>query len=198
MGESRSRLHRATTRLFSQGGLWIPPSPSPPKPTPVSSCLCRALFHLLSCSLPSPHPSSSPHPLWLLPPPPICRVTACRRCVRVSGTGAVWSECVVSSSEERLLTGWMRESNTVYFNLFRMLELRSGFLLSSTALLAASVSHSCSAGWAAPASQTGTFLSICLVNPLWLRNVNGTAECWLFPFTVSGYMALKKFLLRGS
>lgn len=78
--------------------------------------------------------------------PSVCRVTACRRCVRVSGTGAVWSECVVSSSKERLLTGWMRESNTVYFNLFRMLELRSGFLLSSTALLAASVSHSCSAG----------------------------------------------------
>lgn len=80
------------------------------------------------------------------PPPPICRVTACRCCVRVSWTGAVWSECVVSSSEERLLTGWMRESNTVYFNLFRMLELRSGFLLSLTALLAASISHSCSAG----------------------------------------------------
>lgn len=197
MGESRSRLHRARTRLFSQGGLWIPPSPSPPKPTPLSSCLCKG--PLPSPFLLSPLPSSlllSP-PLCLLPPP-ICRVTACRCCVRVSWTGAVWSECVVSSSEERLLTGWMRESNTVYFNLFRMLELRSGFLLSLTALLAASVSHSCSAGWTALASQTGTFLSICLVNPLWLRNVNGTAECWLFPFTVSGYMTLKKFLLRGS
>lgn len=145
MGESRSRLHRARTRLFSQGGLWIPPSPSPPKPTPLSSCLCKGPLPLLSCSLPSPHPSSSPHPLCL-PPLPICRVTACRCCVRVSWTGAVWSECVVSSSEERLLTGWMRESDTVYFNLFRMLELRSGFLLSLTSLLAASISHSCSAG----------------------------------------------------
>lgn len=121
-----------------------PRPPSPPKRTALSSCLCRALFHLLSCSLSSTHPSSSPHPLCL--PPPICRVTACRCCVRASWTGAVWSECVVSSSEERLLTGWMRESNTVYFNLFRMLELRSGFLLSLTALLAASISHSCSAG----------------------------------------------------
>lgn len=145
-------------------------SPSPPKPTPPSSCLCRDLFPLLSCSLPSLHPSSPP-------PSPICRVTACRCCVRVSWTGAVWSECVVSSSAERLLTGWMRESNTVYFNLFRMLELCSGFLRSLTALLAASISHSCTAGRTALASQTGTFLSICLFNPLWLRNVNGTAEC---------------------
>lgn len=42
------------------------------------------------------------------------------RCVvRVCGLG----------SAERLLTGWMRASNTVYFNLFRMLELCSAFLL---------------------------------------------------------------------
>lgn len=141
MGESRSRLQKV---LFSQGGLWIPPFPTSPKPTPNSSCLCRDLFHLLSCPppLPFPHPSRSPHP----PPPSICRVTACRCCVRVSWPGAVWSECVVSSSAERLLTGWMRESNTVYFNLFRMPELCSGFFLSLTALPAASVSPSCSAG----------------------------------------------------
>lgn len=148
---SQSGLHRA---LFSQGGLWNPPFPTSPQPTPISSCLCRDLFRLLSCSPPLlsppfPHPSRSPPPYSPSPQPPptpVCRVTACRCCVRVSWTGAVWSECVVSSSAERLLTGWMRESNTVYFNLFRMLELCSGFFLSLTAPLAASVSHSCSAG----------------------------------------------------
>lgn len=121
-------------------------------PPPFSPKAHTTLQLSVQGPLPSPFllsllPSSlqlSPPPLSALPP--ICRVTACRCCVRASWTGAVWSECVVSSSEERLLTGWMRESNTVYFNLFRMLELRSGFLLSLTALLAASISHSCSAG----------------------------------------------------
>lgn len=121
-------------------------------PPPFSPKAHTTLQLSVQGPLPSPFllsllPSSlqlSPPPLSA--PPPICRVTACRCCVRASWTGAVWSECVVSSSEERLLTGWMRESNTVYFNLFRMLELRSGFLLSLTALLAASISHSCSAG----------------------------------------------------
>lgn len=147
MGESRSRLHRAWTRLFSQGGLWIPPPPAPllPQSAQHSPAVCAGPS---SISFPALSPPLIPLalPTPSVCPPPICRVTACRCCVRASWTGAVWSECVVSSSEERLLTGWMRESNTVYFNLFRMLELRSGFLLSLTALLAASISHSCSAG----------------------------------------------------
>lgn len=80
------------------------------------------------------------------PPPRLhrCPVTACRCCVRVSSAGAVWSECVVSSSAERLLTGWMRESNAVYFNLFRMPELCPEFLLSLIPLAPASIPRSCS------------------------------------------------------
>lgn len=134
---------------------------------------------LLPSSLPSPFQLPGPQTPFCLSPLPLsaCRVIACRCCVRESSAGAVWSECVVPSSAERLLTGWMRGSNPVYFNLFRMPELCPGFFLSFTPLLAASIPHSCDAGWTALASQTGTFLSICLFNPLWLRNVNGTAEC---------------------
>lgn len=144
-----------TGPCFLKEGCGIHPFQLPHSPLQSpAGCLCRDLFCLLSCSPPLssppfPHPSRSPPPYPPSPPTPstpVCRVTACRCCVRVSWTGAVWSECVVSSSAERLLTGWMRESNTVYFNLFRMLELCSGFFLSLTARLAASVSHSCSAG----------------------------------------------------
>lgn len=80
------------------------------------------------------------------PPSYLSRVTASRCCVRVSSAGAVWSGCVVSSSTERLLTGWMRESNTVYFNLFRMPELCPEFLLSWVPQLAVSIPCSCSPG----------------------------------------------------
>lgn len=147
---NRSRLHKAMTSLFSQGGLWISTPPPLLQTTHHSSCKQRRLYFIPSpsssplLSLPSPHlflPPSLPPSLPLC----FCGVTACRCCVRVSSAGAVWSECVVSSSAERLLTGWMRESNTVYFNLFRMPELCPGFLLSLIPQLAASIPHSCGA-----------------------------------------------------
>lgn len=130
MGEYRSRLHKAMTSLFSLGGLWILPPPPP----------------LLQTSQSSPQLDPEPRLSPLRPPPGLhrCPVTACRCCVRVSSAGAVWSECVVSSSAERLLTGWMRESNAVYFNLFRMPELCPEFLLSLIPLAPASIPRSCS------------------------------------------------------
>lgn len=103
MGEYGSRLHKAMTSLFSQGGLWIPPAPFSKPHITLSSCTQGSSPVSLppSCGAvpPQPHPSPSLG---------CCRVTAPRRCVRVSSAGAVWSECVVSRSAERLLTGWMR------------------------------------------------------------------------------------------
>lgn len=124
MGEYRSRIHKAMASLFSQGGFslslnHVSLSPavcrgdSPLSPPPFPS-----LFTLLQ---PPPAPPTIPCPLC-------CRVTACRCCVR----GVQLALCglsVWSHSVERLLTGWMRESKTVYFNLFRMPELCPEFLL---------------------------------------------------------------------
>lgn len=153
--ECKSLLQKAKTSMFSQGvyrSFFIPPFfPSFPTAQNLASCNDsrgeRAAFlnthththtHSLTHSLSrTPAPSfSSPY---------LSRVTASRCCVRVSSAGPVWSGCVVSSSTESLLTGWMRESNIVYFNLFRMPELCPEFLLSLIPQLAVSIPRSCSA-----------------------------------------------------
>lgn len=131
-----------TGSLSSQPRLWIPSLVLSKPHSTQASCKDRrrrrrrqAAFlntHTLS------HPPSSLYLSW---------VTASGCCVRVSSAGAVWSGCVVSSLAERLLTGWMRESNTVYFNLFRMPELCPEFLLSLIPQLVAAIPHSCGAVW---------------------------------------------------
>lgn len=125
---------------------FIPPFfPSFPTARNITSCIDRrreqAAF--LNTHTHTHRDTLSCTPAPSFPPPYLSRVTASRCCVRVSSAGAVWSGCVVSSSTERLLTGWMRESNTVYFNLFRMPELCPEFLLSLIPQLAVSIPRSC-------------------------------------------------------
>lgn len=55
---------------FLKEGYGFHPPLLPQSPHHSPAVCARALFHLLSCSLPSPHPSSSPYPLCLPPPPP--------------------------------------------------------------------------------------------------------------------------------
>lgn len=120
LGEYRSRPHKAGTGLFSQGNHSSLPWLSP--------------FLALHPLLPPPR---SPPPISLLSPPlsfpprfPLCsgpRVTAVGRCVRVEP--ALCGPSVWSPSAERLLTGWMGESTTVYFTFFRMPGLCPEFLL---------------------------------------------------------------------
>lgn len=122
MGEYRSRIHKARASLFSQGGFSL-----------SLNCisLSPAVYGGDSPLSPPPPSISLFSPSLNLPPsfsPLCCRVTACRCCVR----GVQLALCglsVWSHSVERLLTGWMRESKTVYFNLFRMPELCPEFLL---------------------------------------------------------------------
>ena len=97
----------------------------------------KAHFAVLPLSLsgspsPPPPPPSAPPPLSLLSPPLPSRprVTAVGRCVRVEP--ALCGPSVWSPSAERLLTGRMGESTTVYFTFFRMPGLCPESLLSTS------------------------------------------------------------------
>lgn len=92
-----------------------------------------------------------------------------------------------------------RETNTVYFNLFRMPELRPEFLLSRVPQLAVSIPPSCSLGChgrSTPLPRGSP--SICLGSGLLIprdSNVNGIAEgCDYFAFVLARYIAMKVYL----
>lgn len=111
---------------------------------PQPACFLREVFPFLQTTyhavqlcveeiLHSPSPSfllSFQTPLNIPPPFPLC--AAEWQLVDVACEEFSW-RCVVwvcgLHSVERLLTGWMRERKTVYFNLFRMPELCPEFLL---------------------------------------------------------------------
>lgn len=148
--ECKSLLQKAKASVFSQRALqifFLIPSffPSFPSTQNITSCNDRRREQAAFLNTHTHTHTRTPAPLSLPSPYP-SRVTASRCCVRVSSAGAVWSGCVVSSSTERLLTGWMRESNTVYFNLFRMPELCPEFLPSRVPPSAVSIPRSCSPG----------------------------------------------------